>query len=87
VKSRCDKYEFTRITPAVFAPRAQSILQHEGLTLTVDEVKQYLQRYTTAHSDVRDYLRVMDKILSLDRAGMLPPPKPGETKPNLTLVV
>jgi DNA polymerase III delta prime subunit len=86
VRSRCDKYEFRRITPEQFAPRAQKILEQEGLNLSVGDVGAYLKKYTGAHSDVRDYLRTLDKMLSLDRSGKLPVINAGAVKPVLTVV-
>jgi DNA polymerase-3 subunit gamma/tau len=86
IKSRCDKFAFKRITPEQFAPRAQRILLEEGLSLSVGEVASYLRTYSGAHSDVRDYLRTMDKMLSLHRSHMLPAISVGASKPLLTVV-
>jgi DNA polymerase-3 subunit gamma/tau len=87
ILSRCDMYEFKRITPGQYAPRAQQILAKEGLILSVREVEAYLEKYTGAHSDVRDYLRTMDKMLSLDRVGKLPAiNQDAASRPTLTVV-
>jgi replication-associated recombination protein RarA len=86
IKSRCDKYEFSRITPVHFASRAQQILEQEGLHLSVKDVSAYLQKYTGAHSDVRDYLRTLDKMLSLYRGGRLEPINASAVRPTLTVV-
>jgi DNA polymerase-3 subunit gamma/tau len=86
VLSRCDRYAFTRITPEQFAPRAQAILSQEGLNLSVREVSAYLEKYTGARSDVRDYLRTLDKMLSLARTGLLDPVHAGAPRPVLALI-
>jgi DNA polymerase III subunit gamma/tau len=71
VRSRCDKYEFTQISPNEFAPRAQHILQQEGVVMTLAEVTKNLEKYTGGNRDVRDYLRIIDKMLALKAAGHL----------------
>jgi replication-associated recombination protein RarA len=70
VQSRCDRYKFTQITPLEFATRAQKILQHEGVEMSLDEVDKYLEEHTTHNRDVRDYLRVLDKIIAMKNDGI-----------------
>jgi hypothetical protein len=52
----------------------------------VKDVSAYLQKYTGAHSDVRDYLRTLDKMLSLYRGGRLEPINASAVRPTLTVV-
>jgi replication-associated recombination protein RarA len=88
VLSRCDNYEFTQISPAVFANRALQILGLEGINLTRSEVIHYLTMYTGHMCDVRDYMRMIDKLIALNSFGCLPPaPKiPAiQSKPTLTI--
>lgn len=81
ILSRCDKYEFTKIEPTIFAPRAQWILSEEGLKLSTYEVSQYLLKYTGQAADVRTYMQVIDKMLYLHSAGLLPCLQKQQPKP------
>jgi replication-associated recombination protein RarA len=88
ILSRCDKYEFTQITPSVFSERARQILALENIHLTPNEVIHYLTFYTGHLCDVRDYMRTIDKLIALSSFGGLPPvPKANGTfkKPSLTI--
>jgi DNA polymerase-3 subunit gamma/tau len=73
VLSRCDKYEFTKVTPQQFSKRAVEILNQESIKMTTQDVIHYLTTYTGALADVRDYMRVLDKIVTLERSHQLPP--------------
>lgn len=87
VRSRCDKYEFTQIAPKDFAPRAQHILEQEGVLMTLAEVTKSLEKFTGSNRDVRDYLRTIDKMLALNQAGLLRtsgPPQPSQ--PQLIVI-
>jgi DNA polymerase III subunit gamma/tau len=86
VRSRCDKYEFTQISPKDFAPRAQHILQQEGVVMTLAEVTKNLEKYTGSNRDVRDYLRTIDKMLALKAAGLLKATSPNTARPQLVVV-
>jgi replication-associated recombination protein RarA len=86
VRSRCDKYEFTQISPTEFAPRAQHILQQEGVVMTLAEVIKNLEKYTGSNRDVRDYLRTIDKMLALKSAGLLKATSPNPPRPQLVVV-
>ncbi len=81
VLSRCDKYEFTKIEPSVFANRAQWIFSQEGMNLSLYEVTQYLTKYTGQAADVRTFMQVIDKMLYLHSAGLLPPVQKQSLKP------
>jgi replication-associated recombination protein RarA len=72
ILSRCTKYEFTKIEPSVFAHRAQSILSQEGVSLSLNDVTQYLTKYTGHAADVRTYMQVIDQMLFLHSVGLLP---------------
>jgi replication-associated recombination protein RarA len=87
VISRCDKYEFTQITPNVFASRAQHILSLEGISLSRSEVIYYLTTYTGHMCDVRDYMRTIDKIVALNACGRLPQAPTAAIKSKRTLTV
>lgn len=72
VLSRCDKYEFTQVTPTQFANRAVDILKAEGISLSRNDLIYYLTQYTGVKADVRDYMRVLDKILTMAQMNLLP---------------
>lgn len=87
VRSRCDKYEFTQISPQEFAPRAQHILQQEGVVMSLKLVTDQLEKYTGSNRDVRDYLRTIDKMLALNKAGRLKPTSaPVSQRPKLVVL-
>jgi replication-associated recombination protein RarA len=70
IRSRCDKYSLSRITPEQFLPRAQNILKQEGVTLPDRDVLHYLTVMTIKTSDVRDYLSVLDKLIFMVQNNM-----------------
>jgi replication-associated recombination protein RarA len=63
IRSRCEKFHFTRITPAEFLNRAQFILKQEQLILPDADVLHYLTDFTVKTSDVRDYMSVLDRLI------------------------
>lgn len=67
IRSRCDKYDFTRITPEQFLSRAQFILDEENLVLNDADVLHCLKSMSVKTSDVRDYLAILDKLIFMDR--------------------
>lgn len=71
--SRTDKYEFKRVTAEQYAQRAQQILEAEGLSLSVQEVTDYLNQYTSSVSAVSEFMQAMEKMLLLHSRGSLPP--------------
>lgn len=88
ILSRCKKYEFTQITPSIFADRARQILSYEGINLTRGEVIYYLTTYTGHLCDVRDFMRTIDDIIALNAADRLPPAPQiptTQSKPTLTV--
>lgn len=86
ILSRCDKYEFTKIEPTVFANRAKWVLAQEGIDMSISDVTQYLTKYTGMASDARTYMQVIDKIILLHSMGLLPPLQKQQPKP-MTLSV
>lgn len=76
IRSRCEKYHFTRITPAEFLNRAQYILTQEQLILPDADVLHYLSYMTVKTSDVRDYMSVLDQLIFMNRNNMPLPPVP-----------
>jgi DNA polymerase-3 subunit gamma/tau len=67
IRSRCDKFNFTRITPDEFLCRAQYILTQEKLILPNAAVLHYLTSMSVKTSDVRDYLSVLDKLIFMNQ--------------------
>ena len=63
VRSRCAKFNFTRITPTDFLLRAQFILAQENVHLPNSHVLHYLTTMSVVTSDVRDYLDVLDDLI------------------------
>ncbi len=63
VRSRCAKFNFTRITATDFLARAQYILKQENIHLPNSHVLHYLTSMSVATSDVRDYLDVLDDLI------------------------
>lgn len=93
VRSRCAKYNFTRITPDDFLARAQFILKQENVHLPDAHVLHYLKTKTVATSDVRDYLEVLDDLIFSTQKNLplgavpvtQPAPQPAPAKPALTI--
>jgi DNA polymerase III delta prime subunit len=83
IRSRCAKFNFTRITPDDFHSRAQEILREEDLILPDADVLHYLKTMTISTSDMRDYYEVLDELLFMSRHQMSLPAIP--TLPLLTI--
>jgi replication-associated recombination protein RarA len=91
VRSRCAKFNFTRITPADFLARAQFILSQENIHLPDSHVLHYLKSMSVVTSDVRDYLDVLDDLIYSSQNNLplplVPPPQPVHpVQPVLTVV-
>lgn len=88
IRSRCDKYNFTRITPDEFLSRAQYILTQENLILPDASVLHYLNTMTIKTSDVRDYMSVLDKLIfmNLHNMPLAAVPAPQLMQPVLTVI-
>jgi replication-associated recombination protein RarA len=87
IRSRCAKFNFTRITPSDFLERAQYILTQENIRLSNSTVLYYLTSRTSSISDVRDYLGVLDELIFLNQNNMPMPNVPlnSTERPTLTL--
>ena len=92
MRSRCEKYNFTRITPEDFLSRAQLILKNENIHLPDSDVLNFLTSRTVTTSDVRDYLAALDLILFMLKHNIELPSPPthqnssNSNKPNLCIV-
>jgi DNA polymerase-3 subunit gamma/tau len=91
VRSRCEKFNFTRITPAEFLAKAQQILRQENLILSDSHVLHYLNSMTVKTSDVRDYLSVLDQLIFMMQKSLPLPQVPSSSEqltqrqPTLTI--
>ena len=93
VRSRLDLIEMKGLTAISVLPRAQFILQAEGVNLPDQQVLAYLM--TLEHlMDLRKYMRLLDSIIALSQNGMalpawVPPGLPAvrvSTKPMIKVV-
>jgi DNA polymerase III delta prime subunit len=88
VRSRCAKFNFTRITPADFLARAQFILMQENIHLPDSHLLHYLTSMSVNTSDVRDYLDVLDDLIYSSQNNLPLPvvPLPQSKQPSLSIV-
>ena len=91
IRSRCAKFNFTRITPSDFLARAQFILKLENVQLPNSHVLHYLTTMSVVTSDVRDYLDVLDELIFSSQNNLplpaVPTPQPVKTtQPVLSVV-
>jgi replication-associated recombination protein RarA len=93
VRSRFDLIEMKGLTAGSVLPRAQKILQAEGVNLPDPQVLAYLM--TLDHmKDIRKYMRLLDNIIALSKHGMalpawvppVPPASSAGTKPLMKVV-
>lgn len=75
VRDRCDLVEFGKLNANSVLPRAQFILQNEGLTLPDSDVLYYLKQLEWKGS-LRGYMRKLDELLALKAMGLPMPPVP-----------
>jgi len=85
VRSRCDQIHLPTVTAKSFLPRAQQILNAEGLILPDNQVE-YLLLQWEKFGDLRKYLRCIDELLFLKSQGLPIPSAPQPTKPSLSVV-
>lgn len=87
IRSRCAKFNFTRITPTDFLTRAQYILNQENVHLPDSHVLHYLTNMSVTTSDVRDYLDVLDDLIYSSQKNLplpaIPPLQPNQ--PSLSI--
>lgn len=69
IRSRCDNIFVDKLTAAQVLPRAQFILQNEGLNLPDEYVLAYLQT-ADWRGDLRQYMRMLDDLLALQAMTM-----------------
>lgn len=69
LRSRCELIEMPALTPAAVLPRAQQILQSEGMTLPDSQVLSYLNE-RKALGDMRSYFRMLDRLLYLHSSNL-----------------
>ena len=84
IRSRCRLIEFSAVSAIAMLPRAQLILNTEGLSLPDEQVLSYLKGYER-FGDFRKYFELLDELLLIQKSG-LPFPQWGGQKPNLTIV-
>lgn len=85
VRDRCDVIGLPAVTVKSFLPRAQYILQAEGLILPDHQVEFHLAKWEQFGS-LRKYLRCLDELLLLKSSGLPIPAAPQPTKPSLSVV-
>jgi replication-associated recombination protein RarA len=85
VRSRCTLINLPAITAKAFLPRAQQILQAEGLILPNYQVEYHLSQWEQ-FSDLRKYLACLDELLFMNNSGLPIPTAPQPTKPSLSIV-
>ena len=73
VRDRCDLIELGKLNANSVLPRAQFILQNEGLTLPDSDVLFYLKQLEWRGS-LRGYMRKLDELLALKAMGLSMPP-------------
>ncbi len=64
IRSRCDQIPVGKLSARLVLPRAQLILQNEGLNLTDDYLLAYLEA-ADWKGDLRLYMRMLDQLLAL----------------------
>ena len=85
VRDRCDVISLPAVTAKSFLPRAQYILQAEGLILPNHQVEFHLAKWEQFGS-LRKYLRCLDELLFLNSSGLPIPSAPQPIKPSLSVV-
>jgi replication-associated recombination protein RarA len=75
IRSRSDEIAFPSLTPQQFLPRAQFMLQAEGVNLPNAQVLHYLTQIQHT-PDIRKYCRKVDEIIYLTNSGLTLPAAP-----------
>jgi replication-associated recombination protein RarA len=75
IRSRSDEINLPAVTPRQFLPRAQFILQVEGVNLPNAQVLHYLTQIQHT-PDIRKYCRKVDEIVYLAKNSLPLPPVP-----------
>lgn len=71
LRSRCMICEFDRVTHEKFVPRAKQILSSEKIDLDDQTILQCLKTFCLQNYDIRDQMRVLQQISTMQRAGLL----------------
>jgi replication-associated recombination protein RarA len=86
LRSRCKVVEMPALTAQDVLPRAQWILQQEGLILERDQLLTYLKPQQVS-GDLRKYFGELDKLLYLHTQGLpMPPWNPAATRQAMRVV-
>jgi len=87
MRSRADKIAFPALTPQQFLPRAQFILQFEGVALPNAQVLHYLTQIQHT-PDIRQYCRRLDELIYLVNSGFPLPavPAAAANQPQIKVV-
>jgi replication-associated recombination protein RarA len=86
LRSRCKVVEMPALTAQDVLPRAQWILQQEGLVLKRDQLLTYLMPQQIS-GDLRKYFGELDKLLYLYKQGLpMPPWNPAITRQVMRVV-
>lgn len=87
IRSRADEITFPALTPQQFLPRAQFILQAEGVDLPNAQVLHYLEQIQHT-PDIRKYCRKLDEIIYLVNSNLSLPPAPAvaANQPQIKIV-
>lgn len=88
VRSRSDEIEFPALTPQQFLPRAQFILNAEGVNLPNAQVLHYLVQIQHT-PDLRKYCRKLDELIYLVQNNLPLPPfaSAAANQPQMKVVV
>ena len=88
IRSRSDEIAFPALAPQQFLPRAQFMLQAEGVNLPNAQVLHYLTQIQHT-PDIRKYCRKLDEIVYLAKNGLPLPPVPAvaANQPQIKVVV
>jgi replication-associated recombination protein RarA len=85
IRSRFDLINIPAVPAKFFLPRAQQILQAEGLILPHSQVEYHLNQHDE-FGELTRYLRCLDELLFLNKNGLPIPTPPKTVKPALTIV-
>ena len=85
IRSRCALVQMPAVTANAFLPRAQQILQAEGLVLPDYQVLYHLKQ-VEQFGDLRKYCRCLDELIFLNNSGLPIPAAPSPVAPVLTVV-
>ena len=85
IRARFDLINMPKVKVSDFLPRAQQILQAEGLVLTDAQVRFNLDPHEE-HGELTRYLRCLDEMIYLNNNGFKIPSPPKKTKPVLNVV-